>query len=137
MFKNRPAFLKVLDQALKKAGITLTAPQYKAVWQALSERDETADICTGTKGKPEPDSELRDTENVPLAEDIQAYFEREVKPYVPDAWIDHDKTRVGYEIPFTRYFYKYVAPRPLSEIDAELASVTSQIAQMIQEVAGS
>ncbi len=134
VFKNRPAFLKALDQALKKAGITLTAPQYKAVWQALSERDETADICTGTKGKPETDSELRDTENVLLSEDVEAYFEREVKPYVPDAWIDHDKTRVGYEVPFTRYFYKYVPPRALEEIDADLASLTSDIMKMLDAV---
>jgi type I restriction enzyme M protein len=134
VFKNRPAFLKALDTALKKAGINLTAPQYKAVWQALSERDEAADICTGVKGKPEADSDLRDSENVPLSEDVQAYFEREVKPYVADAWIDHDKTRVGYEVPFTRYFYKYVSPRPLSEIDADLSAVTAEIVAMLSEV---
>ena len=134
VFTNRPAFLKALDAALKKAGITLTAPQYKAVWQALSERDETADVCTGAKGKPEPDAELRDTENVPLNEDIQAYFEREVKPYVADAWIDQDKTKIGYEIPFTRYFYKYVPPRPLEVIDHDLANVTAEIVDMLGEV---
>lgn len=134
VFRNRPAFLKALDQALKKAGITLTAPQYRAVWQALSERDETADACTGTKGKPEPDSDLRDTENVPLSEDVQSYFEREVKPYVPDAWIDRDKTRVGYEVPFTRYFYTNVPPRSLQEIDADLEAVTREIVAMLGEV---
>jgi type I restriction enzyme M protein len=134
VFKNRPAFLKALDAALKKAGINLTAPQYKAVWQALSERDETADICTGAKGKSEPDSDLRDTENVPLGEDIQAYFDREVKPYVADAWIDLDKTKIGYEIPFTRYFYKYLPPRTLHEIDLDLATVTAEIMTMLNEV---
>jgi type I restriction enzyme M protein len=70
-------------------------------------------------GSPEPDADLRDTENVPLKEDIQAYFEREVLPHAPDAWIDDDKTRKGYEIPFTRHFYRFVPPRPLEEIDAD------------------
>ena len=114
--------------------MSLTAPQYKAVWQSLSERDETADICAGTKGKPEPDSDLRDSENVPLNEDVQAYFEREVTPYVTHAWIDHDKTRIGYEVPFTRYFYKYTSPRPLDAIDNDLAAVTSEIVAMLNEV---
>src|ERR1700681_147087 len=132
LFKNRPAFLKALSAALKKAGISLTAPQYKAVWQALSERDETADVCTGPKGKSEPDSDLRDTEIVPLSEDVQAYFVREVKPYVEDAWIDHDRARIGYEVAFTRYFYKYVPPRPLNEIDADLATVTTDIVAMLR-----
>jgi type I restriction enzyme M protein len=135
VFKNRSAFLKALDAAMKKAGISLTAPQYKAVWQALSERDETAEICTGAKGKPEPDADLRDTENVPLGEDVQAYFDREVKPHVSDAWIDHDKAKVGYEIPFTRYFYKYVPPRTLQAIDSDLAAVTNKIVEMLGEVA--
>ena len=104
------------------------------MWQVLSERDETAEICTGAKGKPEPDADLRDTENVPLGDHIQTYFDREVKPYVADAWIDHDKTKVGYEVPFTRYFYKYVAPRPLKIIDHDLASVTADIVKMLSEV---
>lgn len=135
VFKSRSAFLKTLDAALKKNGILLSAPQYKVVWQALSERDETADICTGVKDKPESDSDLRDTENVPLKEDALAYLDREVKPYVSDAWIDHDKTKVGYEVPFTRYFYKYVSPRPLHQIDAELAAISADIASMLNELA--
>ena len=133
VFKNRPAFFKALDAALKKAGINLSASQYKAVWQALSERDETADICTGAKSKREPDSELRDTENVPLGEEVQAYFDREVKPHVADAWIDHSRTRVGYEVPFTRYFYKYVPPRPLDDIDRDLTAITREIVKMLDE----
>ena len=71
-----------------------------------------------------PDSSLRDTENVPLHEDVEAYFRREVLPHAPDAWIDHDKTKVGYEIPFNRHFYVFKPPRPLAEIDAELKGVT-------------
>ena len=87
------------------------------------------------KGKPLPDSALRDTENVPLAEDVEAYFKREVLPHAPDAWIDHDKTKVGYEIPFNRHFYVFEPPRPLAEIDAELAGVTARIQAMLTELA--
>src|SRR5690606_18225990 len=72
------------------------------------------------KGRPQPDSSLRDAENVPLTEGVEAYFEREVKPHAPDAWIDHDKTKVGYEIPFSRQFYVFEPPRLLAEIDADL-----------------
>ena len=87
------------------------------------------------KGKPQPDSALRDTENVPLAEDVETYFAREVKPHAPDAWIDHEKTKVGYEIPFNRHFYVFEPPRPLAEIDAELAGVTARIQAMLTELA--
>jgi type I restriction enzyme M protein len=87
------------------------------------------------KGKPQPDSALRDTENVPLAEDIDAYFDREVKPHASDAWIDREKTKVGYEIPFNRHFYVFEPPRPLAEIDADLKLVTDRIKAMIEEMA--
>ena len=88
------------------------------------------------KGQPQPDTARRDTENVPLAEDVEAYFEREVKPHAPDAWIDHDKTKVGYEIPFNRHFYVFEPPRDLAEIDADLLAVTNRIKAMIAEMAG-
>ena len=78
-----------------------------------------------------PDASLRDTENVPLAEDVETYFNREVLPHAPDAWIDHEKTKVGYEIPFNRHFYVFQPPRPLAEIDAELKGVTDRILTMI------
>ena len=84
------------------------------------------------KGKPQPDSSLRDTENVPLAEDVETYFKREVLPHAPDAWIDHDKTKVGYEIPFNRHFYVFEPPRALAEIDADLKQVTDRIKAMIE-----
>jgi type I restriction enzyme M protein len=84
------------------------------------------------KGDPQPDSSLRDTENVPLKEDVEAYFKREVLPHVPDAWIDHEKTKVGYEIPFNRHFYVFKAPRSLHEIDEELKGVTSRIMTMLE-----
>ena len=86
------------------------------------------------KGQPKPDSKLRDTEEVPLGEDIYEYFAREVKPHVPDAWIDEDKTKIGYEIPFNRHFYVFKPPRELDEIDAELKGVTDRIVAMIGEL---
>ena len=135
IYKNRGDFLKTLDAVLKKAQLTLKPPQHKAVVQVLSERDETAEICTDSKRRPEPDSELRDTENVPLAEDIHAYFEREVKPFVADAWVDESKSKIGYEIPFTRHFYKYVPPRQLKDIDEDLKEVTAQIVALLTEAA--
>ena len=113
----------------------------------FSERDETADVCTDAKGNPEPDPELRDTENVPLKEDIAAYFEREVRPHVPDAWIagveiasgkakivDETKVRVGYEIPITRHFYKYTPLRPLAEIEKEIRELEGEIQGLLGQV---
>jgi type I restriction enzyme M protein len=100
--------------------------------------DENGKLILGEKGKlkgkPQSDSSLRDSENVPLKDDIKAYFEKEVLPHVPDAWIDHDKTKVGYEIPFIRHFYKYVPPRPLEVIDAELKEVSAEIMDILKEI---
>jgi len=108
---------------------------YRTITVERPERDAKGKIVLGTKGKgkgkPVPDAALRDTENVPLSEDIDAYFKREVLPIAPDAWIDHDKTKVGYEIPFNRHFYVFKPPRPLAEIDAELKGVTDRILTMI------
>jgi len=108
---------------------------YRTITVERPERDEAGNIVTEArgkrKGKPKPDSGLRDTEEVPLGEDIEQYFEREVLPHVPDAWIDHDKTKIGYEIPFNRHFYVFKPPRPLEEIDAELKGVTERIVEMI------
>lgn len=86
------------------------------------------------KGKKQPDTSLRDTENVPLKEDIKEYFEREVLPFAPDAWIDEKKSKVGYEIPFTRYFYKYEAPRPSAEIMAEIMDLETELSGSLEEV---
>jgi type I restriction enzyme M protein len=98
-------------------------------------RDAKGKVLLGTKGKlkgkPQPDAYLRDTENVSLSEKIETYFKREVLPHAPDAWIDHDKTKVGYEIPFNRHFYVFKPPRDLAEIDAELKGVTDRILTMI------
>jgi type I restriction enzyme M protein len=93
---------------------------YSRITVERPERDENGEIITNRKGEPKPDSSLRDYENVPLKEDIEAYFEREVLPHVPDAWIDFDKTKVGYEVNFTRYFYEYTPLRPTSEIRKDI-----------------
>ena len=95
-----------------------------------------ADIFRDEKGKPIANPELRDTENVPLKEDIQTYFEREVLPFAPDAWIDEKKSKVGYEIPFTRYFYKYEAPKPSAEIMQEILSIEAELDGALAEVFG-
>ncbi len=138
LYKNREAFIKNLKAAFKAAGLNIKTPMLKTIWQALGERDETADTCLfqsgKQKGKPEPDTDLRDYENVPLKEEIDDYFRREVLPHVPDAWIDYDKTKIGYEIPFNRHFYKYVPPRSLEEIDADLDKVSAEIMQMLREM---
>lgn len=125
-----------LIAATQATGIKLPVPLRKAILSAMSERDETAEICLDADGNREPDSELRDYENVPLKEDVHSYFEREVKPHVPDAWIDESKTKIGYEIPFNRHFYKYVPPRPLQEIQAEIKQVEQEILKALAEVAG-
>lgn len=106
----------------------------KAVLNAIGERDETAEVCLDKNGDPEPDQELRDTESVPLKESIEAYFRREVLPHVPDAWIDHSKTKVGYEIPLNRHFYRYEPPRPLDEIEADIKVLEGEIMALLKEV---
>jgi type I restriction enzyme M protein len=108
----------------------------KGIWSAVSVADPEGEVQTDKDGNPLPDPDLRDYENVPLDEDIDAYFAREVTPHVPDAWIDRSKTKVGYEIPFTRHFYVYTPPRPLAEIDAELRDLEAQIQKLLGEVTG-
>ncbi|MEU7714466.1 class I SAM-dependent DNA methyltransferase [Micromonospora chalcea] len=150
LYLNREEFLRDLGKHLGAKGIRLTAAQRKALWQALGERDENADICTvqagAEKGSPEPDTTLRDTEMVPFGwnghskshdaarDTIEAYYAAEVAPHVPDGWIDHTKTKVGYEIPFNRHFYTFTPPRPLSEIDADLNKVVGEILGLLREV---
>jgi type I restriction enzyme M protein len=112
---------------------------YRTITVERPLKNEQAKIVTVAKGKnkgdPQPDSNLRDTENVPLSDDVEKYFKREVLPHVPDAWIDHDKTKVGYEIPFNRHFYVFKPPRSLEEIDAELKGVTAKIMTMLEGLA--
>ena len=133
-YTNADEFDRLLTKALKAADLKLPVPLKKAVLLALSERDENGEVCTDKQGNPEPDSDLRDTENVPLKEEIQAYFEREVVPHVSDAWIDESKTKVGYEIPLTRHFYKYRSLRPLADIGSEIQALESEIQGMLKAV---
>lgn len=111
-----------------------TASLLKGIWAAISVSDPDGELQATRDGSPLPDPALRDYENIQLDEAIDAYFEREVKPHVPDAWIDHEKTKVGYEIPFTRHFYVFTPPRPLAEIDAELRDLEAQIQKLLSEV---
>ena len=134
LYKNRKQFIQAIDKAAAAKKLSLPAAELKAILEALSERDETADICTNSKGKPEADTELRDTESIPLKDDIQAYFKREVLPHVPDAWIDKSKTRIGYEIPLNRHFYVYEPPRALEEIEAELKTIEAEIARLLGDM---
>jgi type I restriction enzyme M protein len=139
LHRNREQFSKLLKKALTAHGVSISAPEQKALLNALSERDPEADICMN-KGQPEADAGLRDNENVPLGESVYDYFQREVIPHVPDAWIDKSKTDaldgevgiVGFEIPFNRHFYVFQPPRPLAEIDRDLKACTDRIKQMIE-----
>jgi type I restriction enzyme M protein len=156
VFKERNEFERTLDSAARKASLKLPAPVRKAMLSALSEHDETAAICRDKEGNPEPDPELRDTESVPLPEgddpadggglpaSVGAFFDREVRPHVPDAWIDTSKRDpkdgrvglIGYEINFNRYFYRYTPPRPLEEIEADIRAIEGDIVRMLAEVTG-
>ena len=134
VLRDREAFVDVLRGAEAAAGVKLTAPERKVVLSALGERDPQAEVCRDSKGNPEPDTELRDTETVPLSEDIDAYIAREVLPHVPDAWVDESKTKVGYEIPLNRHFYVYEPPRPLEEIESDLQALEQEIAGLLSDV---
>ncbi len=139
LHRNREQFSKLLKKTLSAHSVSLSTPELKALLNALSERDPEADICT-SKGQPEADAGLRDNENVPLGESVHDYFQREVIPHVPDAWVDESKTDaldgevgiIGFEIPFNRHFYVFQAPRPLAEIDRDLKACTDRIKQMIE-----
>jgi type I restriction enzyme M protein len=122
--------------------LKLTASQFKLLQKHLAEHNDEALLCRDKKGNLEPNPELRDYENVPLSEDIYTYFEREVKPHVPLAWIDEKKVDakdgevgiVGYEIPFNRHFYEYVPPRSLEVIDGELEVLSREIVELLNEI---
>ena len=156
-YKDREAFEADVMKAAKGAGLRIRGPVMNAIFSALGERDRDAEICRDNKGRPEPDSELRDTENIPLppgAElplpmdfgtdkpndrlveafrgDVEVYIVREVLPHVPDAWVDYDKTKVGYEIPFNRHFYVYKPPRPIDQIEADITRLEEEIAGLLK-----
>jgi len=156
-YMDREAFEKDVTRVAKEAGLKLPNPIKKAIFAALGERDPDAAICRDGNGEPEPDSELRDTENIPLPEGtalplpmdfgpdkpndrlvkafrdvIDAYMAREVLPHVDDAWVDYDKTKVGYEIPINRHFYVYKPPRPLDEIEGDITALEGEIAGLLK-----
>ena len=156
-YRDREAFEADVMRAAKSAGLKIPATIRKAIFTALGERDPDAKICRDGKGRPEPDSELRDTENIPLPpgtalplpmefgpdkpndrlveafrDDIDAYIAREVLPHVTDAWVDYAKTRVGYEIPINRHFYVYKPPRPLDQIEADITRLEGEIAKLLK-----
>ncbi len=142
LFKNGNEYIKLLEGIWKNNDLKLPAPLKKAIVNALSEHDETADVFLDSQDKQQADSSLRDTENVPLNQDVNDYFEEEVKPYVADAWIDESKKdhkdnkvgKVGYEIPVTRFFYKYEAPRSLDEIQKDIEQVESELKSLIDQM---
>ena len=123
-----------IEALLRARGSRWKAPEQKLFRSVFTAKDPEAEPVTNAAGAPEPDADLRDFENVPLAEDVQAYFDREVRPHVPDAWMDRAKDKVGYEINFNRHFYRYTPPRPLAEIDAELKEAESEILRLLSEV---
>ncbi|RWM88945.1 MAG: SAM-dependent DNA methyltransferase [Mesorhizobium sp.] len=156
-YMDREAFDTDLTRAVKRAGVKIAAPIRKAIFAALGERDPDAEICRDGKGRPEPDIELRDTENIPLPQGtalplpmqfgpdkpndrlveefrdmIDAYMAREVLPHVGDAWVEYDKTKVGYEVPINRHFYVYKPPRPLDEIEADITALEGEIANLLE-----
>ncbi len=159
LYKDREQFLPVFEKVIKESKLGIDSKLEKAILNALSERDPEAEICRDSKGRPEPDTELRDTELVPFPENIQLplpvdydkkadnsellrlvqghcenYLKREVLPHVPDAWIDHSKTKVGYEIPINRHFYEYQPPRPLEEIETDIEKVEGEILGMLESL---
>ena len=157
LIMDRAIFQKSLKIAIKASGLKLDAAIQKAILSALSEKDPKAEICRDAKGNPESDPDLRDTELVPLPSDItlplpidydkkaknndllllvkdhcETYLKKEVLPHVPDTWIDHKKTKVGYEIPLNRHFYVYKPPRPLGEIESDIEKVENEILDMLK-----
>ena len=143
LFNSRESFEKALKKAQSSSNMPWSAAIKKAVMNTLSERSMQADICKDKHGKPESDPELRDTENVPLCEDIRVYFTKEVIPHTPDAWINEDVRdhkdnhigKVGYEINFNRYFYKFAVPRALATIKGEIRDLEQRIIEKLRRVA--
>lgn len=136
-YMDRDKFIKDLKSKSKEFDITLSSGLIKAIVNAIGLRNENAVVCKDAKGNIESDSSLKDTESISLKEDIYEYFEREVKPHVLDSYMDESSfDNIGYEIPFTRYFYKYESLRPFDEIMKEIEELENEIAQEIRKVLG-
>jgi type I restriction enzyme M protein len=129
---DQAEFTKRVSRAVETLG--LTAAQVKNLVSGLAEHDANAPLVKDSKGNLVADPSIRDTENVPLSEDIESYVAREIAPHLNDFWVDRSKDKVGYEIPFTRHFYKYEAPRPLEEIDRELNKLIAEISKLLIEI---
>ncbi|MEO8398533.1 MAG: SAM-dependent DNA methyltransferase, partial [Ignavibacteriaceae bacterium] len=159
IYKDRKIFVKDLDKILQANSLKLNSSTIKAILSSLSEKDEEAEICYDSKGNLEPDPDLRDYENIPLPSDIklplpydydkkakpdklnelvkdhcEEYMKKEVLPHVPDAWIDYDKTKVGYEIPINRHFYVYKPPRDLEDIEIDIKARELDIIGLLKEI---
>jgi type I restriction enzyme M protein len=122
--------LKALLAEIKE----LTPTQLTGLVKHFAERDDEAPIVLDKKGQPMPDPELRDSEDVPLTQKIEEYVRAEIEPHLAEFWVDRDKDKVGYAIPFTRHFYKYAPPRPLAEIDKELNQLLGEISDLLKHV---
>ena len=131
--QDKDAFSKHLKKLLAEVE-ELTTAQLTGLVKHFAQRDDEAQVVTDKKGKPAPDPELRDTENVPLTQNIPEYIEKEIAPHLEEFWVDRSKDKIGYEIPFTRHFYKYTPPRPLAEIDNELNLLLGEISHLLKEV---
>ncbi|MBK7105535.1 MAG: SAM-dependent DNA methyltransferase [Ignavibacteriae bacterium] len=132
--KNRDEFTSFITNLFEKAELKLNSTIQKLLLSALSEKDETAEICKDKNGNSEPDTDLRDFENVPLKDNIEEYFKREVLPHVPDAWIDETKTKIGYEINFTKYFYVYKPLRNLEDIKQDLLKLETESENLLKDI---
>ncbi|WP_073065080.1 HsdM family class I SAM-dependent methyltransferase [Fodinibius roseus] len=162
IYKNREKFMNDVEGVLDAADISVKKTVRDNIWKAIAEQDETANICRDSKGNPEPDSDLRDYENVPFPNDIKLplplgyhkdsdlselleqvkdycdqYFENEVKPHFPDAWVDYEKIKIGYEIPLYRKFYDFDQTRDLEEIEADIKNIEQDIVDMLGDITGS
>ena len=134
VFRDREVFVTALRDFAEGKKQPLKATEAADLAALLSERNPEAEICRDRHGEPEPDPDLRDTERVPLTEDVAEWLEREVLPHRPDAWVDEEKTRIGYEIPLTRHFYRYDPPRPLATIEQDIGALSAEIATLLDEV---
>ncbi|MBP7837231.1 SAM-dependent DNA methyltransferase, partial [Candidatus Saccharibacteria bacterium] len=141
-YSNRDEFIGLLKSAFSNQKVLFDAKLQKLLLGVFSEQDDKAEVILDSKDNPEADSSLRDSENIPLGQDVQEYFEREVLPYVPNAWIntkvtdhkDGELGKIGYEIPFTRFFYEYKAPRDLKEIEDDIQQTEEELVKLLRDL---
>jgi type I restriction enzyme M protein len=133
--KKRASFISAIEKALETVDVGLRKSNAPKIADELAETNPKGEIVLDSDGKPVPDADLRDTEIVPSDQVIKEYFEREVKPHVPDAWISREMPRTGYEIPLTRHFYKYQRPRDLKDIDGDIRMLAREITKLLEDSA--